>query len=617
MNHAADAEFESLLEFLQQQRGFDFTGYKRPSLMRRVQRRMQDVGIAEFGQYRDYLEVHPDEFAQLFNTILINVTSFFRDKEAWDFVAREVIPRVAGGGRDGTVRVWSAGCASGEEAYTVAMLLAEQMGHTAFRDRAKIYATDVDEDALTHARHAIYSARDLEAVPPELRERYFEPAGTGFAFRTDLRRSVIFGRNDLVQDAPISRLDLLVCRNTLMYFNAETQARILARFNFALNGERTGPGFLFLGRAEMLLSNGRLFTPLEVKCRVFAKVPQPGHRRPQPMEAKPNENGDLMTRTMRLQEQALEESPVARIVVDANGALVVANQRARLIFSLNPKDVGRPLQELELSYRPADLRTLIEQAHHDRRPITLTAVERRLTERDSQYFDIIAQPLVDERQAPLGAAVTFLEVTRYQRLSEDLRRAQEAVHTANQELRSSNEEVETTNEELQSSNEELETTNEELQSTNEELETMNEELQSTNEELQAVNVELRQRTDDLHNANTFLEAVLGSLRMGAVVVTPNLDVLLWNRQAEDLWGLRADEVRGKSLLNLDIGLPVSELRGAIRACVVGDVEKSEDTLNAVNRRGKAIRCRISCRKIALPAAQGDGVIVTMEEMAPS
>jgi two-component system CheB/CheR fusion protein len=172
--------------------------------------------------------------------------------------------------------VWCAGCASGEEAYTIAMVLAEALGLDAYRDRVKIYATDVDEDALNLARLASYSAKDLDPLDASLRKKYFEPQSSRWVFRADLRRSVIFGRHDLVQDAPISRLDLLVCRNTIMYFNAETQARILARFHFALNGEggEEHGGCLFLGRAEMLLTHGDLFAPLDLRCRIFSKIPQ-------------------------------------------------------------------------------------------------------------------------------------------------------------------------------------------------------------------------------------------------------------------------------------------------------------------------------------------------------
>ena len=271
MSPGEDARFENLLVFLQQQRGFDFTGYKRPSLMRRVTRRLQSLGLAGFDAYIEYLEAHPDEFARLFNTILINVTSFFRDPHAWDWIAQKVVPEILRSkGPHDPVRVWSAGCASGEEAYSIAMLLAEAAGAEAFRERVKVYATDADEQALAQARLATYSARQVEDVPEPLRERYFEPSHARYVFRGDLRRSVIFGRHDLVSEAPISRLDLIICRNTLMYFNAETQARVLNRFHFALNGAAGAPpGYLFLGRAEMMLAQGHLFAAQDFKCRVF------------------------------------------------------------------------------------------------------------------------------------------------------------------------------------------------------------------------------------------------------------------------------------------------------------------------------------------------------------
>ena len=212
-----DAKFDYLLEYLRENRGFDFTGYKRPSLMRRIVGRMQLMNVANFGDYVDYLEVHPEEFPLLFNTILINVTSFFRDEGAWQCLAETVVPRVtAAHTPDATIRIWSAGCASGEEAYTIAMLIAEALGKSEFRRRVKVYATDVDEAALTTARQGLYSAKDLQPVPPALREKYFDSVGERFLFDAELRRSVIFDRHDLVRDAPMSRLDLLICRNTLM-----------------------------------------------------------------------------------------------------------------------------------------------------------------------------------------------------------------------------------------------------------------------------------------------------------------------------------------------------------------------------------------------------------------
>src|ERR1043166_6943844 len=246
MASATDAaDFEELVDYIRSNRGFDFTGYKRPSLQRRFEKRMQAVKVASYGEYRLFLEQHPDEFADLFGTILINVTAFFRDGPAWEYIRSEIVPRLVeeSDGQE-SIRVWSTGCASGEEAYSLAMCFAEAMPRDGFRDRLKIYATDVDEEALTDARHGIYPAAKLEEVPQDLRERYFERIEQRYLVKPDLRRSVIFGRHDVVQDPPISRIDLLTSRNTLMYFTPDAQARILANFHFAL---RNG-GYLFLGK---------------------------------------------------------------------------------------------------------------------------------------------------------------------------------------------------------------------------------------------------------------------------------------------------------------------------------------------------------------------------------
>lgn len=274
---SSDLAFEALLNYLKRSRGFDFTGYKRPSLMRLMKKRMLKVGVESYREYLDYLEVNSIEVTYLFDALLLNVTTFFRDPSAWESLAEDVIGRILASKQDNEpIRVWSAGCASGEEAYTLAIVLAEALGAEEFRSRVKIYATDLDEDALTQGRLASYTLGHLRDVPEQVRDKYFDAGRTVYTFRNDLRRAVIFGRHDLIQDAPISRLDLLVCRNTLMYFTAQTQARILARFHFALQDT----GFLFLGKAEMLLTHGNLFRPIQLKERIFAKIPKvsPGDR---------------------------------------------------------------------------------------------------------------------------------------------------------------------------------------------------------------------------------------------------------------------------------------------------------------------------------------------------
>jgi len=591
-------EFEALVEYLKNNRGFDFSGYKRSSLRRRMSKRMQSLRIERYGDYLDYLEVHPEEFIQLFNTILINVTGFFRDTAAWEFLAAEVIPRfIAGKQPHEPMRVWSAGCASGEEAYTLAIVLAEALGLESFRQRVKIYATDADEEALVQARHASYSARDLQPMSPALRSTYFEAVGNRLVFRPDLRRAVIFGRHDLVQDAPISRLDLIVCRNTLMYFNAETQSRILARFHFALNDT----GVIFLGKAEMMLTRANLFNPVHLKHRIFVKVSKPSLRDRLMIVAQAGnlEMNNHFVGHMRLRDAAFDAIPVALLVLDLHSNILLIDQEARTLFGLFPQDVGRPFYELDLSYQPVELRALIEQVYTDLRAQHLTNIERTLPDRKTQCLDVHLVPLIDLDGTPLGLSIAFHDVTHHRRLQVELEKSRQALETAY--------------EELQSTNEELETTNEELQSTNEELETMNEELQSGNEELQTINDELRERTDEVNRSKAFLESILASLHAAAVVIDPHFHVLWWNAEANELWGLREDEVQGQSLLNLDIGLPVEQLRPPVRAVLSGRSPFQEVVLEARNRRGKAIQCRVTCTSLTGAERDTQGVILLMEE----
>ncbi|MEH2053333.1 CheR family methyltransferase [Nostoc sp.] len=587
-----DPKFENLLIYLRQNRGFDFTGYKRSTLIRRVLKRMQSLTIENFEEYQDYLEVYPEEFNYLFNTILINVTAFFRDSSAWEYIAEQILPNLIKNKKTSNpIRIWSAGCASGEEAYTLAMLMAEILGAEEFRQRVKIYATDVDEDALNQARLAVYSAKDVQSVPDELRQKYFEIVGNRYVFRQDLRRSVIFGRHDLLQDAPISRLDLLVSRNTLMYFNSETQGRILARFHFALNDN----GYLFLGKAEMLLMHSSLFLPLDLKNRIFTKVSTVNLRDRLLVMANSvdDESSSRLARHIRLRDMGFDTAPIAQIIIDINGTLVMVNEQARTLFALSPKDLARPFQDLELSYRPVELRSLIERAYTERRPVSLTNVERYLSNTETQYLDVQITPLQETDTSFLGVSISFHDVTRYIKLQDALQRSQQELETTNEELQSTNEELETTNEELQSTNEELETTNEELQSTNEELETMNEELQSTNEELQTINHELSERTTELNRTNIFLASILRSFQTGIVVIDSSFNISIWNYMVEDLWGLRTDEVIGKSIFSLDIGLPVEQLRSPIRDSLSGKKQFQEMILDATNRRGRQMKCYLA------------------------
>ncbi|MER5445550.1 CheR family methyltransferase [Streptomyces sp. NPDC002764] len=605
-----DEELEGLLGFLRDARGFDFTGYKRSSLGRRIRKRMADVQVDTYTDYRDRLEANAEEFNALFNTILINVTSFFRDPDAWTFLQREVLPELLARRRaDDEIRVWSAGCSSGEEAYSLAIMFAEAIGLDETLERVKIYGTDVDDEALRDARSGLYPAKVLATLGPELRDKYFEPNGVRFGFRPDLRRRVIFGRHDVTRDAPISRLDLLVCRNTMMYFNVEAQTQIVDRFHFAL---REG-GFLFLGKAEMLLNDAERFDVMSMRQRVFRRRPGEASAPylPAPVKIRSGTSSELHTvaRHRQMRDLILDATPSATVAVDAEGTVILVNNNARVQFGLTPNDIGRPFQDLEVSYRPVELRSLIEQAAHERRPLRVNGAERRVGE-DLQYFDILVQPLAGPDGLTAATNITFTDVTVATRLKSEIKRVREDLETAYEELQSTNEELETTNEELQSSIEELETTNEELQSTNEELETTNEELQSGNEELETMNEEMRVRTEELDEARTFLEAVLTSIAAGVVVLDQKLKVKSWNRGAVDLWGLRPDEVVDQPFYGLEFGLPTEKLREAVQTCLDSGGRGEPLAVPAVNRLGRTITCLVQCSPFD---GHNGGVVLLMEE----
>jgi two-component system, chemotaxis family, CheB/CheR fusion protein len=604
--NAAESSLDALLAYLKRARGFDFTGYKRTSLERRIRKRMQEVGVSDYAEYLDHLEVHQDEFRALFDTILINVTGFFRDPSAWDSLSEQILPPLLEAvGDTEPIRVWCAGCASGEETYTMAMVLAEALGEEAYMARVKIYATEVDDDALQQARRGTYTAKQVETIPPRLLERYFERSEGRYAVNKDMRRTVIFGRNDLTRDAPISRIDVLTCRNTLMYFNAETQARILNRFHFALNPW----GFLFLGKSEMLITHADLFRAVDVRRRVFAKVPKGTVRERILPFADPATDALGAAPAVDLREAAYDSSPVAQLLVDSDGVVVRANARARSLFRLTPSDVGRPLKDLELSYRPVDLRSTLETAYAERRTVSVSGIVVTTPNRERRDLELHVSPL-RSGERNVGASVVYEDVTRQKRAEDDLASSKHDLEAAYEELQSTVEELETTNEELQSTNEELETTNEELQSANEELETMNEELQSTNEELETINDELRQRSLELNDVNAFLETLLGRMGIGVIVVDHDEVVQVWNAESAELWGVRGDEATGRPLRSLDIGLPLDGVGAALQGVLAGRDDRAEVVVDATNRRGRSLTVRVTCLPVNAAGGLTGAVMLT-------
>lgn len=246
-------------------------GYKRSTLERRIQYRMSQLGIENYSDYLSYLEETEEEFAHLFSTIEINYTYFFRDRDSWDYLGQDVIPRIQATKQpDQPIRAWSAGCASGEETYTLAIVLAATLGIEQFNQRVRIFATDIDYDALRKARQGSYLEPEVTRIPPHLLNQYFERINDRYQVRRDLRAAISFHQHNLIQHAPMSKIDLLVCRNTLIYFDVDAQTKALVRFHFSLEDR----GFLFLGKAEMVPSQLQLFKMLNLNHHVYTKLPK-------------------------------------------------------------------------------------------------------------------------------------------------------------------------------------------------------------------------------------------------------------------------------------------------------------------------------------------------------
>ncbi len=603
--------FENLIRYIQQSRGVDFRGYKRTSLRRRISLRMEHQHVDTFTDYHSFLETHPQEFVDLLNTVLINVTSFFRDADAWDGLREAVLPRLVepGRGRD-HLRLWSVGCATGQEPYSLAMLLCELLGAPEFSRRVKIYSTDLDEAALNTARHASYLPRDVEGVPEPLLVKYFARTNNHYLVARDLRKSVIFGRHNIVHDAPISRIDLLVCRNLLIYLETDTQNLVLPRLHYALVDD----GYLFLGKAETQLARSKLFAPVDTKHRLFRKVPHEWRRINTGgvflSNDLPRESGSSLQ--TRLLDAIVDNSPSAYLAIDNDDILLFASAGARRMLEVGESDVGRPFQDLSVSYRPLELRSQIDEVRRQTRPIRIEHQGYHRPPSEPIRLTIELAPLMSRNGRQFAVLLTFTETTRTFTLQQELEAAQESLETTIEELQSANEELETTNEELQSTNEELETTNEELQSTNEELETTNEELRSANEELEATNEELRRHSDAFCAYRQYVHAILAGLDAGIVVVDEDLKVRSWNRWSENAWGLREEEVIGLSFSALDIGLPVQQLQSPLDEALAHS-KPTEAVADAHDRRGRPMRCRVRISPLTYDDSATQGAVLLVED----
>jgi two-component system CheB/CheR fusion protein len=536
---AKEVTLNDLLQELAEQRNFDFRGYKKTTLERRFRRRMFQLSLGDYAGYGEYIRKHPDEINELLNTLLINVTEFFRDPPAWEILRHEILPPVLKRVKPGhSFRAWSAGCASGEEPYSVAMLLAEHFGSRIQDYDVKIYATDIDADALNTARRGEYSLDAARRVSPEWREKYFHGKGL-LRVNREVRRLVIFGRSNLAQDAPISHVNLLVCRNVLIYFAPDLQKQILGRLHYALEPG----GILFLGKSESQLTNSRLFDRMNARWRIFQRItstPSLEERPDQHTEVAEPVNNHVNRANLELEaarqqyRYLLEALRIGALLLNVDDTITQHNSAALTLCGLAPANlVGRRLSDTDLFVRIGDLGTQLQATRLNNESSRFPS--RVKSGSEERLLEVTMRPILGETGQRTGTLIYLDDQT----VQEKLQTTVEELESTSEELQSANEELETTNEELQSTNEELETTNEELQSTNEELETTNEELQSLNEELETMNQELEERTKELDQVNSVYAQTLEKIRLPVMLVNQEQRIEFWNAMALRLFGFKS------------------------------------------------------------------------------
>ena len=515
---------------LRTQLGHDFSGYKRPTFMRRVHRRMQFLGL-DANDYVDRLHTDRQEVSLLFHDLLIGVTSFFRDPETFEALRQTIIPQLfAGKSRDGAVRVWIPGCATGEEAYSIAMLMREQMTKLADSPRVQIFATDLDEAAIALARAGRYPAALVKSVPTDYLARFFSATDDSYVVTKDIRELCTFSVHSLIRDPPFSRIDLLSCRNVLIYLDSELQARVVRTFHYAL----APGGVLLLGGSETVTRYAELFEALDRKHRIFQRKegvlpPLPVaeltqvDRVPSPAPRRRTAASFASDAAHLANNRVLERFAPAFVVVNATGEVLHFSSRTGKYLEAAPGAPSRDLVAMARRGLRPELRSLLRTAIEAGRPIVRERVQVEVNG-GVQEIALTAEPLgprepeqlflvvfsdISPLQPRDEAVVPLTQDVTVDQLERDMREMRE-------QLQSTVEEHETALEELKSSNEELHSVNEELQSTNEELETSREEIQSMNEELQTVNSQLTSKVEELDRANSDLRNLFESTKVATI-----------------------------------------------------------------------------------------------------
>ena len=588
---AASSDLNRILMLLRSVTGHDFSLYKKNTIGRRIERRMSQHQIADTAVYAHYLKENPAEVHTLFKALLINVTSFFRDPEVFVALKQDILPLLCSGQPEGFVfRAWVAGCASGEEAYSIAVVLREFMEETRQDFKIQLYATDLDDDAIGVARAGVYPPNIAQDISPERLRRFFTKDDAGFRVKKTIREMVVFAIQDVIKDPPFTKLDFLSCRNVMIYLEPELQNRLIPAFHYAL---KPG-GVLLLSPSESIGNHPELFVAQNRTCKLYRAVHSSASTRLVMASGmswaaggatKPPEEAMTKAKETNCAELArralLEFYAPASVVIDLNGNILYVHgdtghflRPAPGQATLNVVDMAREGLQPELRAalnnvvgqgaptlgREVSIRTDddFRNASFSVRPLADTDVgERRLL----VSFQEVAQVAAAKRR-PRKRAAGPAELRRVEELERDLAYTKENLQATVEEQQASNEELKSTNEEMQS-------TNEELQSANEELESSKEEMQSVNEELITLNAELQARIEQLADLQNDMKNLLDNISVGTVFLDQHLVIRSFTREAVSVYRLVAS----------DVGRPLGDIKSDIVGeDLLAEVQAVLDTL---------------------------------------
>jgi two-component system CheB/CheR fusion protein len=592
-----DDAIQSILVSLRRKTGHDFTCYKKSTMSRRIERRMSVHHIDEPQTYVQFLRDNPHELHALLQELLVSVTSFFRDPEAYEVLSERAIPKLLEQREEADpLRVWVPGCATGEEAYSIAIVVHEKLRELERSEEIQIFATDLDEKAIEVARNGVYPGGIANDVSQERLESYFSHEDSTYRVHKTIRDMIVFAVQNVLSDPPFTHLDLIVCRNLLIYLSSKAQQLLLSNFHYGL---RRG-GLLFLGSSESLGESKDLFEPIDAKHRILRRretykpihpalhAPRERAERAEPTGTAAETQQHPPHLGRRMEQLLLEKFVPCSVAVDQEGTVVYLHGRAGAYFEPEQGEPRNNVVEMaRAGLRPLVSRALRQVDKNDRE-VTYENV-RVETNGGAIRVDLTARYLISP---PSLRGLTLLTVEPSRARSDQNepdtagREAEETperdthreelereLQYTRENLQSTIEELETRNEELQSSNEEFRSTNEELQSANEELETSKEELQSLNEELNTVNAELKAKVDALARSRDDMSNLLNSMQVGAVFLDTELKVKRYTNQARDVIRLIETDI-GRPLSDLTRSLEYPELEEDCR-CVLDDLAPRE------------------------------------------